>query len=390
MVIDWYLRVESSAAAAFDTLRNGQIRSDRISGYPKVGERVETKSKSVFSGYFYNCTYCWNPPTLACAGSRMAEICIPKMALTFQRVSKACPSRSANVWQLSYEGRQYLLTPAHVAVYVDKANSKWTRSRFLNDFANMKWHIPASYVASPSPYNDFAWSEIHNGNMHYPIENAIELDPVDFDPGPIDADIFYRQPYNHQGEWVGSHSTLARDRVTLFRSPSAVRRTSSDFNPDAAEAVEEKNGGQTVLAEDSDKFMVIHPDALAEASGVGFRGMSGAIALSEDQKCIGMFVKRGSVVPFKSSLSPSLGAGTYTRAQSAFRSFLGLDQISAQLAFLTENTLTKSDIHELAVVFDAKRGIFLPAKSFVHSISTSPTVPLEDLVGKSGPVTPKQ
>ena len=38
---------------------------------------------------------------------------------------------------------------------------------------------------------------------------------------------------------------------------------------------------------------------MLESMDVGFRGMSGAVAVNENGKCVGMFVKRGKLISLK-------------------------------------------------------------------------------------------
>ena len=48
-------------------------------------------------------------------------------------------------------------------------------------------------------------------------------------------------------------------------------------------------------------------------------------------------------------------------------------------------TLVKDDLHELAVVIDARRGILLPASSITAIMETAVTVNLKDIIGKMAP-----
>ncbi len=79
----------------------------------------------------------------------------------------------------------------------------------------------------------------------------------------MQVSVFFRQPLDLEGRWVPKDSIIGSTEATLYPSPSA-------------ESLMEGEIGE-----------------LVEAIDIGFRGMSGAIAM-EKETCVGMFVKRGS------------------------------------------------------------------------------------------------
>ena len=157
-------------------------------------------------------------------------------------------------------------------------------------------------------------------------------------------------------------------------------------------------------------------------------------AVDNSEKCMGMFVKRGSLrklgrkheLPFSfsshhgstkaveaSPISPTLSSSNtkYSAVQAALRSLLGLDKMEAGLqagmmnmesrignmesrlgnmesrlgnieeavAYVAKNGLVKEDLHELAVVIDARRGISLPGNAIAKIIESNAAVSIAEV-----------
>jgi hypothetical protein len=240
---------------------------------------------------------------------------------------------------------------AHVAIF--NKDRKWCFSHFLDDFKDLNWRVGFSYISNPSPQNDICWAKIPGGDP-----DALDLETSEI-KDPVKAQVIFRQPFNMNGEWIGSQATLGSTEAVLFPTQSHA------------------------LIEGEGQFAVTLTDHLLEAIDIGFRGMSGAMAVSEAGKCLGMFVKRGSPIPFKNRRRPFVGR-KYNSIQRFFREFVGLDEIQE---YLTDKVLTVDDMHELAVVFDARRGIFLPS-SAISSIDDDNSAEIRRIIGFDAPDIP--
>ena len=173
---------------------------------------------------------------------------------------------------------------------------------------------------------------------------------------------------------------------------------------------------------------------------VGYRGMSGAIAVNENGKFVGMFVKRGKLISSKSprmvtaedtsakyedtvddtvesmsfeTIPPALPpswieqllfpsrSAHIARMDAHFRhindqfndQFRHLNDqfrhLNAQLQNLTDIVLTKEDIlSELGVEFDNRSGLFLPAANIL-SIDDATSISVEAIIGSKAPDVPR-
>jgi hypothetical protein len=54
-----------------------------------------------------------------------------------KELAAASPSRLVNAWRLRSGGKTFVVTPAHVALFVK--DSKFLRSPFLEDLKSLKW-----------------------------------------------------------------------------------------------------------------------------------------------------------------------------------------------------------------------------------------------------------
>ena len=166
-------------------------------------------------------------------------------------VQDACPSKNINAWKLRIGKKCYLVTPAHVLIYGKEG--VWTFSKFADDFRNLKWRIPKMYVGEKDENLefDFAWAEIPDDKKSLDLSDSFET--------PIKVNFYFRQPYDLKGKWV--ESSFASIESILYKSPN------SD---------------------------------LLEGLDIGFRGMSGAIAVDSDNgKVTGILVRRGGSIAIK-------------------------------------------------------------------------------------------
>lgn len=271
----------------------------------------------------------------------------------FQRIQSACPSPSVNAWRVKIGDYKYLITPAHVAIF--NKDQKWRFSHFLNDVKDLQWKIPYSYAVKPSPQYDICWAKLPSDDT----SNALSLDITPI-MAPTKVNVLFRQPYNMEGKWVGSQSTLGSTEATLYESPNVRDITTKQL---------------AIAGDFSD-----HSLPLVESIDIGFRGMSGAIALSDTGHCRGMFVMRGNLIPLKKDVSSMQKFNFFERTF--------MPAVCARLDYLVDTTLTRDDLHELGVVFDARRGIFLTAAAMA-SIDRVLSLNVQDIVGQTAPDVPR-
>ncbi len=62
--------------------------------------------------------------------------------------------------------------------------------------------------------------------------------------------------------------------------------------------------------------------------------------------------------------------------------------VCARLDYLVETTLTRDDLHELGVVFDTRRGVFLTAAA-IASIDRILPLDVQDIIGQTAPDIPR-
>lgn len=298
---------------------------------------------------------------------------------TYALVKNCCPSTLVNAWKVRIGTKPFLVTPAHVCVYGERGH--WTMSSFLKELSLFDWKISASYVSNPNPLYDLAWAELAKEEDECIVLGSGVA-------APTKVDVFFRQPLDHNGTWVSERSEIGQTETILYPSPSPAQLPElSEGDMDAGD--------------------------LLEAVDIGFRGMSGALAMRHQHPhdtgpitCEGMFIKRGSLRSLKkSSLDLNNFASTkkdestaifhprqakYNGIQRAMRRFLGLDRMEDMLEYIGQNGLVKADLHEIGVVIDARRGIFLPANRIVDIVSSSAAVHVKDIIGKKAPLLAKQ
>ena len=177
--------------------------------------------------------------------TKIANVSIAEM------IRLSAPSKLINCWRVKFGKKYYAITPAHVAIY--PKNKIWTKSPFLRELNHLEWKMPSNYHLTQSLTEDFAWAEISKPGEHY-------LDHIeDIITDPVNVNFYFRQPYDIEGK-LQEESSFAALNATLFQSPKSK---------------------------------------LVEALDVGFRGMSGAIAIGELGKFYGILVRRGAVQDIK-------------------------------------------------------------------------------------------
>lgn len=247
-----------------------------------------------------------------------------------------------------------MATPAHVAIYPGK-DGKWKLSNFLDDFKDLDWRIRHSYSVNCGPQDDICWAK-------YPGDDsdALVLEDTDIKE-PTKSYVMFRQPYDMDAVWV-SQSEMGLTEAILYRSP---RRDSGDF-PESDER------------------------PMLESMDIGFRGMSGAIAVNGNGRCLRMLVKRGKLIPLKAPRSAVANALPVVAdalpqpswlEQLLFSSlYAGFDRLDARFDRLDAEVLKKDDLPELAAVFDARRGLFIPSTNIL-SIDDSKSISVKTIIG---------
>ncbi len=306
----------------------------------------------------------------------------------FTQIAKsACPSKLINAWKLKINSKCYLITPAHVAVY--RKNDQWLISKFLKDLSHYNWCIPVNYLANFAHEDDIAWTLLPDSESN---QNFLELSN-DKILHPTKVEFFFHQPYNTNGILV-ENSSFASINSVVYPSPESE---------------------------------------LLEALDVGFRGMSGALALKQETaEVVGMFVGRGTALGLKMNVelpdffetknqeketiesyfeksqpdkieAPSEAASLkkYELAeaknallaklppdlQNVVKGFLeyqkilkeeGLDSLrddlrslKRKLDFLVQETLTKDDLNNLLSVAALRRGLIISNQGILQHILES-------------------
>ena len=321
----------------------------------------------------------------------------------FDRFRRACPSNTVNAWKIKVGNACLLVTPAHVSIF--PFNGKWKKSKFMDDFKDMDWRIRHQYTVAPSPQDDICWAKFHGDDS-----DALELEDSDI-VDPMKAYVIFRQPYDMNAVWVSNESEMGVTEAILYKTPK-----------------------RTLIAGDGDDPQ-LDDRPMLESMDVGFRGMSGAVAVNEKGKCVGMFVKRGKLISLKPPrkvtaedtsakyedtvedtvesmgfepvppavqsswierlLFPSRSAdiarmdAQFRQVDAQFRQVNAqFRQINAQFQNLNDIVLKKEDLPELGVVFDARRGLFLPSTNIL-SIDDATSISVEDIIGSKAPDVPR-
>ena len=256
-----------------------------------------------------------------------------------------------------------------------RKNEKWLISKFLKEFSHLDWYIPLKFLANSTPEDDVAWTEVPDS---FPDEGFLELSNEKI-VQPTDVDLFLRQPYNSSGVWV-ENSSFASINAVLYPSPES---------------------------------------SLLEAIDVGFRGLSGAIALRrETPQLAGMFVVRGAALGLKENAKLPDFIKTSDLAKDAFKDALskattlttepvvmpsmspelrtvceylearldnrigmlenklenGIRKLEDKVDYLVNNTLMRSDLQNLLSVAALKRGLIVSSQAIHDHIKTGQSV----------------
>lgn len=202
-----------------------------------------------------------------------------------------------------------------------------------------EWRLsPLYFVNKQNMAYDFAWAESCGLHRDIPTLSVTGL-PARFNPKR--ATLVFRQPYDHSGTWV-DESTLGAKDITLYKTPNSE---------------------------------------LLEALDVGFRGLSGAVAVDESQQSLlGMFIRRGGSVIKERGDRGVHGAGEAEEAAALKPEIAGMsadnlalynllfDQfaaLSGKFDNLKKTVLTKNHLVDIHQDVGLRRGVFLPATSMM-------------------------
>ena len=216
-------------------------------------------------------------------------------------------------------------------------------SKFLNDFKDKDWRIHYSYTTNPSPQYDICWAKLDDDQPDaLDLEHSVICDPTK-------VRVIFRQPYDVDAVWTLRGSEMGLTEAVLYRSPKLVV-TAGDGNVPEPEYC-----------------------SLLESMDVGFRGMGGAIALDGNDKCVGMFVKRGNLVPLKQPRTASTESVaavvsvdiaresaiivTLPLSPSSWLEQMIFPSISANMARMDAN-MARLDANMATLSVDAVRGCF--------------------------------
>ncbi len=162
------------------------------------------------------------------------------MSSISQRISKSSVSALTNCWKVVLHEKTFVVLPAHVAVF--KQNDIWKRSRFLDGMNDLKWVLPKIYVLKQEFGDDFAWAEIKDSADSLVLNTETDISY------PTEATFCFKQPYDAYG--TITTPTFGAMKAVVYPSPG--------------------DGG------------------MLEALNTGFRGMSGALAYTNEDGIVGV------------------------------------------------------------------------------------------------------
>ena len=269
-------------------------------------------------------------------------------------VKSACPSSSVNAWALATPKGNLVVTPAHVALW--NKDGVFRVSPFLADITasnKLQWKVPSLYTNSRTRgnENDLAWA-IYDGDLP-----AVPMDKhvIDY---PHDVRIFYQQPYDSSGEWVGRRSSFGALLATVYPSPQS---------------------------------------SLLEVLDVGFQGMSGALVVDSSQTkpvASGMLIRPADPIrlkdgfPFKKETMTQtendvmLSGETRLLYQALSEKIDRLrEETMSEFEVVKENMLTTSHLRPLLNVVRMRCSLVMPCHHILDLIEQR-SVPLEELDGK--------
>eukprot|EP00595_Chromulina_sp_UTEXLB2642_P003481 CAMPEP_0196763832 /NCGR_PEP_ID=MMETSP1095-20130614/4850_1 /TAXON_ID=96789 ORGANISM="Chromulina nebulosa, Strain UTEXLB2642" /NCGR_SAMPLE_ID=MMETSP1095 /ASSEMBLY_ACC=CAM_ASM_000446 /LENGTH=185 /DNA_ID=CAMNT_0042117907 /DNA_START=345 /DNA_END=899 /DNA_ORIENTATION=+ len=183
-----------------------------------------------------------------------------------------------------------------------------------------------------------------------------------------------------KGEWISTPSQLGITQTILYKTPSNDHDSDDNNN-------------------------------LVEALDIGFGGMSGAVAINDNNDLVAMFVNRGTLIPSKRSIETDEtitgiprkdkpNNKLYTLIQLFFRSILGfnddkvdsnlsnigdkLDGLIGRVDQIDKEFVKWSDLKELGAVFDSRRGIFITSSAIIKLIH-QPSISINDIENSDAP-----
>ena len=100
-----------------------------------------------------------------------------------------------------------------------------------------------------------------------------------------------------------------------------------------------------------------------------------------------MFVKRDSLIQLKKPITPSVIPIAYSDAMTPLERYVcdELRYLGDGIRDLRDVTLTRNGLHEVGVVFDVRRGIFLPSTTILRRIGHVKSTDIRYLIGQTAP-----
>lgn len=179
-------------------------------------------------------------------------------------------SNYINFWKVTFPMvGSYAIMPTHCAIFKKENDNKWQVSEYLkmcngNTNSNkLRWFTTKKWLDMEQLENDIAWAKlpeigfVTGSGIHsntYLQSTSYVLDSSD----SVDAMFYFHQPYDYKGN-LCEQASLGRMLGIVYNSPNSK---------------------------------------MLEATNIGFKGMSGSIAVSEFGYSfgglVGMFVGRGT------------------------------------------------------------------------------------------------
>lgn len=239
------------------------------------------------------------------------------------------------------------LTPAHVVLFNNSKRKRLEVSDFMNWSSDCEWFVPTGYDPNrrEPKLTDLAWAKVpesHNRDE----QCFLELSDKKFN-SPQPAHLFFRQPYDEQGKWLGDRSELAAKDAVVYKSPNSE---------------------------------------LLEAIDIGFRGLSGAIATEKDSdKVVGLFIRKGKAVALKTTkidLQLQALKDTVSKKEISADDIQSEDtrilykllkrditNLQDQIFALDQEVLKRQHLEEVLNVAALRRGLLLPCSAIVSLVS---------------------
>lgn len=245
-------------------------------------------------------------------------------------IRRAFPSSAVNAWKVVLDGKGYIVTPAHVALFPDKATNKYKRSIFIDDLGrDLDWKIPRLYAPNAFSF-DFAWASIPK------LVDCLTTATTQCDTFH-DVDVFFQTPYYAEGLWDSRTSKLAFLPAALYPSPLS---------------------------------------GMFEVHDVGYKSMSGALVTKSITGnlpvALGMLLCSGGPIPFKATSAPTYGPDQVSTSDAKI--------IMEAIQQLAGTVLTKNDLVGINNVTAMCRSVVMPVSRMIELMGDS--VSLDSVVGK--------